>query len=191
MTVKPTARDEEGKRGRRTRARRGGEETRLGRESTTSSLSCQSSCSVSRAGQEDRTGPVRTQAHVRGPLIVGMPGFRVFCTENRAIQQVCQLVLPVHRYVLVATRTPDRQRATQSDTSSSTPACIQQIPNVSPTNRWTTIVPLAIVILASALKELEEDVVSFVDRVVVSHSCRSSHLLTPVRPLRIETTRLG
>lgn len=38
------------------------------------------------------------------------------------------------------------------------PACIQQIPNVSPTNRWTTIVPLAIVILASALKELEEDV---------------------------------
>ncbi|KAG7527721.1 hypothetical protein FFLO_06652 [Filobasidium floriforme] len=37
-------------------------------------------------------------------------------------------------------------------------ACIQQIPNVSPTNRWTTIVPLAIVILASALKELEEDV---------------------------------
>lgn len=37
-------------------------------------------------------------------------------------------------------------------------ACIQQIPNVSPTNRWTTIVPLAIVIAASALKELQEDI---------------------------------
>lgn len=37
------------------------------------------------------------------------------------------------------------------------PACIQQIPNVSPTNRWTTVVPLALVLLASAFKELEED----------------------------------
>ena len=35
--------------------------------------------------------------------------------------------------------------------------CIQQIPNVSPTNRWTTLVPLAIVLLASALKEVAED----------------------------------
>lgn len=37
-------------------------------------------------------------------------------------------------------------------------ACIQQIPNVSPTNRWTTIVPLGIVLLASAFKEAKEDV---------------------------------
>lgn len=37
-------------------------------------------------------------------------------------------------------------------------ACIQQIPNVSPTNRWTTIVPLGIVLLASAFKEIKEDV---------------------------------
>ncbi|WFD32648.1 P-type phospholipid transporter [Malassezia sp. CBS 17886] len=35
--------------------------------------------------------------------------------------------------------------------------CLQQIPGVSPTNRWTTLVPLAIVLLASALKELSED----------------------------------
>ena len=35
--------------------------------------------------------------------------------------------------------------------------CIQQIPNVSPTNRWTTLVPLGIVLLASALKEMSED----------------------------------
>ncbi|WFD34905.1 P-type phospholipid transporter [Malassezia cuniculi] len=35
--------------------------------------------------------------------------------------------------------------------------CIQQIPNVSPTNRWTTLVPLAIVLLASAFKEVTED----------------------------------
>ena len=37
-------------------------------------------------------------------------------------------------------------------------ACIQQIPGVSPTNRWTTIVPLALVLLASAFKEGKEDI---------------------------------
>lgn len=38
-------------------------------------------------------------------------------------------------------------------------ACIQQIPNVSPTNKWTTIVPLGIVLAASAVKETQEDLV--------------------------------
>ncbi|GAA5974373.1 hypothetical protein JCM11641_005241 [Rhodosporidiobolus odoratus] len=37
-------------------------------------------------------------------------------------------------------------------------ACIQQIPNVSPTNRYTTILPLGIVLLVAALKEVKEDV---------------------------------
>ncbi|KAF8512600.1 Ca-transporting ATPase [Hysterangium stoloniferum] len=36
-------------------------------------------------------------------------------------------------------------------------ACIQQIPGVSPTNRYTTIVPLGLVLLASAFKEMQED----------------------------------
>lgn len=36
-------------------------------------------------------------------------------------------------------------------------ACIQQIPGVSPTNRYTTIVPLSVVLLASAFKEAQED----------------------------------
>lgn len=36
-------------------------------------------------------------------------------------------------------------------------AVLQQIPNVSPTNRFTTIVPLGIVLLVSAIKELVED----------------------------------
>lgn len=36
-------------------------------------------------------------------------------------------------------------------------AILQQIPNVSPTNRYTTIVPLGIVLLVSATKELVED----------------------------------
>ncbi|KAF7298099.1 P-type phospholipid transporter [Mycena chlorophos] len=36
-------------------------------------------------------------------------------------------------------------------------ACIQQIPNVSPTQQYTTIVPLGIVLLASAFKEVQED----------------------------------
>ena len=36
-------------------------------------------------------------------------------------------------------------------------AVLQQIPNISPTNRYTTIVPLAIVLTVSAIKELVED----------------------------------
>lgn len=36
-------------------------------------------------------------------------------------------------------------------------ACIQQIPGVSPTNQYTTILPLGLVLLASAYKELQED----------------------------------
>ncbi|KAJ2466618.1 aminophospholipid translocase [Coemansia sp. RSA 2322] len=35
--------------------------------------------------------------------------------------------------------------------------CIQQINGVSPTSRWTTIVPLAVVLAATAAKELAED----------------------------------
>ncbi|KAI5287899.1 hypothetical protein KEM54_005638, partial [Ascosphaera aggregata] len=36
-------------------------------------------------------------------------------------------------------------------------AVLQQIPNISPTNRYTTIVPLVIVLTVSAIKELYED----------------------------------
>lgn len=36
-------------------------------------------------------------------------------------------------------------------------SCIQQVPNVSPTNRYTTIGTLAIVLMVSAVKELVED----------------------------------
>ena len=36
-------------------------------------------------------------------------------------------------------------------------AALQQIPNISPTNRYTTIGPLVIVLLVSAIKELVED----------------------------------
>jgi hypothetical protein len=38
-------------------------------------------------------------------------------------------------------------------------AAIQQIPNVSPTNRYTTIVPLSLVLLVAAIKEVQEDIV--------------------------------
>lgn len=38
-------------------------------------------------------------------------------------------------------------------------AAIQQIPNVSPTNRYTTIAPLSLVLLVAALKEIQEDLV--------------------------------
>ncbi|KAF8200726.1 calcium transporting ATPase [Pholiota molesta] len=36
-------------------------------------------------------------------------------------------------------------------------ACIQQIPGVSPTEPYTTIAPLAVVLMASAFKEIQED----------------------------------
>lgn len=36
-------------------------------------------------------------------------------------------------------------------------AILQQIPDISPTNRYTTIIPLAIVLMVSAVKELVED----------------------------------
>ncbi|KAJ1932216.1 aminophospholipid translocase, partial [Linderina macrospora] len=36
-------------------------------------------------------------------------------------------------------------------------ACIQQIPGVSPTSRWTTLVPLVVVLAATGVKELAED----------------------------------
>ena len=39
-------------------------------------------------------------------------------------------------------------------------ACIQQIPGVSPTNPYITIAPLAVVLLASGVKESQEDLVS-------------------------------
>ncbi|BGP12149.1 hypothetical protein JCM10213_004714 [Rhodosporidiobolus nylandii] len=37
-------------------------------------------------------------------------------------------------------------------------ACCQQIPNVSPTNRYTTVLPLGIVLLVAGVKEIKEDV---------------------------------
>ena len=39
-------------------------------------------------------------------------------------------------------------------------AAIQQIPGVSPTGQWTTILPLGVVLAASAFKEMQEDLVS-------------------------------
>ena len=35
---------------------------------------------------------------------------------------------------------------------------IQQIPGVSPTNRWTTLAPLSLVLVVAALKEMQEDI---------------------------------
>lgn len=40
-------------------------------------------------------------------------------------------------------------------------AMLQQIPDVSPTGRYTTLVPLIFILSVSALKEIIEDFVSF------------------------------
>lgn len=37
---------------------------------------------------------------------------------------------------------------------------VQQIPDVSPTGRYTTLVPLIFILSVSALKEIVEDIVS-------------------------------
>lgn len=37
----------------------------------------------------------------------------------------------------------------------------QQIPDVSPTGRYTTLVPLIFILSVSAVKEIVEDIVSF------------------------------
>ena len=58
-------------------------------------------------------------------------------------------------------------------------AFIQQIPGVSPTNRWTTIAPLSVVLLASALKEVQEDLVRFgIPILLLTHFTRSE--TTPI-----------
>lgn len=54
-------------------------------------------------------------------------------------------------------------------------AVIQQIPGVSPTNKYTTIGPLALVLLASAFKEVEEDLV------FISSTDGLFLILTPLR----------
>jgi len=50
-------------------------------------------------------------------------------------------------------------------------ACIMQVPGVSPTNRYTTVAPLGLVLVASAIKEAEEDLV----RTASLHSRRVRH----------------
>ncbi|KAI0060491.1 calcium transporting ATPase [Artomyces pyxidatus] len=56
-------------------------------------------------------------------------------------------------------------------------ACIQQIPGVSPTNKWTTIAPLSVVLLASAFKEVQEDLKRYQSDSELN--ARRAKLLTP------------
>ena len=51
---------------------------------------------------------------------------------------------------------------------------LQQIPGVSPTGRYTTIVPLSVVLGIAALKEIIEDVVSG-----FHNSSHNSHICIP------------
>lgn len=41
-------------------------------------------------------------------------------------------------------------------------ALLQQIPDVSPTGRYTTLVPLLFILSVSAIKEIVEDIVSII-----------------------------
>lgn len=56
-------------------------------------------------------------------------------------------------------------------------ACIQQIPNVSPTNQYTTIAPLSLVLLVAAFKEVQEDLVRAVPPPSSLGSCVLTHFL--------------
>jgi len=46
----------------------------------------------------------------------------------------------------------------------------QQIPGVSPTGRYTTAVPLTIILMCAALKEIIEDVVRFIRLIISSEN---------------------
>jgi len=59
---------------------------------------------------------------------------------------------------------------------------LQQIPGVSPTGRYTTVVPLVFILILSALKELVEDIVSICLTISVLHrmklsTCHSIYIL--------------
>jgi len=71
----------------------------------------------------------------------------------------------------------------------------QQIPDVSPTGRWTTLVPLLFILTVSAIKEIVEDVVSslswrhtgiglkvFAPKVCHCHCQRQSSVKSTVQP---------
>ena len=65
-------------------------------------------------------------------------------------------------------------------------ALIQQIPDVSPTNPYTTIAPLSVVLLASAFKETQEDLVSTSAVVPAPGLVSHPHAHVPPAPLRGE-----
>jgi len=51
---------------------------------------------------------------------------------------------------------------------------LQQIPDVSPTGRWTTLAPLIVILTLSAFKEIIEDIVSRRTVRIAPRSCASS-----------------
>jgi len=55
---------------------------------------------------------------------------------------------------------------------------LQQIPGVSPTGRYTTVVPLVFILILSALKELVEDIVSTCLSISVLHHMKLSTCLS-------------
>jgi phospholipid-transporting ATPase len=72
-------------------------------------------------------------------------------------------------YLLVCHRCKKYCPVWATTSSWSRVAIIQQIPGVSPTNQWTTIVPLGLVLLASAYKETEEDMVCMANIACIAH----------------------
>jgi hypothetical protein len=93
----------------------------------------------------------------------------------RAILQIRECILPVHGYIHVIFLCDNYLIWSL--------AIIQQIPGVSPTNKYTTIAPLALVLLASAFKEVEEDLVlvscTNSPRPILTHLCRNDINRTP------------
>ncbi|KDQ53432.1 hypothetical protein JAAARDRAFT_137304 [Jaapia argillacea MUCL 33604] len=87
-------------------------------------------------------------------------GERVIALNNEAANQdFCSNYISTSKYNLI-TFTPKflaEQFSKYANLFFLFTACIQQIPDVSPTNPYTTIAPLAVVLLASAFKEVQED----------------------------------
>jgi hypothetical protein len=64
--------------------------------------------------------------------------------------------------------------ARQKKTGANSLICLKQVPDVSPTGRFTTLVPLTFIFGVSAIKEIIEDFVNILNLYIVFERSSSS-----------------
>lgn len=74
--------------------------------------------------------------------------------EISQIDVLCDLTFDMFSFMFLVLQMDDQEQAAL------TFVCVfQQIPDVSPTGRWTTLVPLLFILVVAAVKEVIEDLV--------------------------------